>query len=162
MPGSYDHTQKSPLAPLWVALALLCAATALYGGAFAGWAARTQVAFWLFALPFGILGFCFGSLRVRSDGERLQVRFGPLGFLGTSLRYDDVRGVSLGRSGWVDGWGMHWRPGHGWLFNLWGFDCVEIRTASRKLRIGSDDARGLARHLEARASLGAEASAPRA
>lgn len=58
--------------------------------------------------------------------------------------------IRRARSKLIDGWGVHWLPGRGWTFNLWGRDCVEGNTARRRLRIGTDDPEGLANFLTER------------
>ncbi len=35
--------------------------------------------------------------------------------------------VSAARSNWLDGWGIHYFPGRGIIYNLWGFDCVRVQ-----------------------------------
>jgi hypothetical protein len=59
--------------------------------------------------------------------------------------------VKRSRSKVVDGWGIHCVVGRGWTWNLWGFDCVELRVKGTTYRIGSDDADALARFLQSRA-----------
>lgn len=95
--------------------------------------------------------FCFGSLTVEDAGEALDVRFGPLPLFRTRIAYERIEAVRVGRSSLVDGLGVHWVPGRGWTYNLWGFDCVELTVdGGRTIRIGSDDATGLAAFLETR------------
>jgi hypothetical protein len=90
-----------------------------------------------------------GGWTVRSD---LALRFGPVPLLGKRIPYAQIRGVRAARSKLFDGWGIHWVPGRGWTFNLWGFDCVEVDMQNGKtLRIGTDDVDGLVGHLVARA-----------
>jgi hypothetical protein len=50
----------------------------------------------------------------------------------------------------VDGWGVHWIPGRGTTYNLWGFDCAVLLVNGRIVRIGSDDAEGLVEFLKAK------------
>lgn len=50
----------------------------------------------------------------------------------------------------VDGWGIHKILGRGWTWNLWGFDCAELRVDGQTLRVGSDDADGLVEFLKTR------------
>ena len=66
------------------------------------------------------------------------------------LRVDDIDQVTASRSALIDGWGMHWIPGRGWTFNLWGFDCVELIVSGKPLRIGTDDMENLVAFLESK------------
>lgn len=59
-----------------------------------------------------------------------------------------------GHSYWIEGWGIHYLPGRGETWNLWGFDCVELDVDGRLLHIDSDDPEGLADFLVRAAGLG--------
>ena len=102
---------------------------------------------------FALAAAMFARLTVRCEGDHLRVRFGPLPWAGTNVRYDRVRALRRARSSLVDGWGIHWVPGRGWTYNLWGFDCVELQTDRGLLRIGTDDPEGLVQHLAQRTGL---------
>ena len=78
------------------------------------------------------------------------MRFGPLPLFRKRIPYRDIAAVEQGRSRWIDGWGIHFVPGRGWTYNLWGFDCAELRVGGRRLRIGTDDAEGLVSFLRQR------------
>jgi hypothetical protein len=52
-------------------------------------------------------------------------------------------GFRAGKSDLLDGWGMHWVPGRGWIWNAIGRDCVEIELAGRRFRVGTNDVPGL-------------------
>ena len=47
----------------------------------------------------------------------------------------------------VIGWGIHYFPGRGWTYNIWGFACVKLTLGRKIIRVGTDDADGLARFL---------------
>ena len=144
---AYYHTQRGRFH--W--LLLLLGLAAAFGSIFLFEESGPPV-----ALAVGLAGLlmvgaslCFAHLTVREEGKRLTVRFGPLDLVGTSVRYADIRSFRTARSRWIDGFGIHWLPGRGWIWNLWGFDCVELEVEGRRgpLRIGTDDLEGLARHL---------------
>ena len=145
MQSPYEHTQQGPLV---LVLLPLCAGT-IVGASTVG-EPLLRVLLVCVGAVFAVLGAMFSRLTVRETGEALDVRFGPLPLAGTRLRYDSVRAVRRARSRLVDGWGIHWLPGRGWTFNLWGFDCVEVTTDRGLLRIGTDDPDGLLQHLERR------------
>ncbi len=58
--------------------------------------------------------------------------------------------MEIGRTAIWDGWGIHWNPWHGRVWNLWGRDCVVIYRQSDVFRVGSDDAENLAEFLKSR------------
>ncbi|MCA9082154.1 MAG: hypothetical protein KDA58_16450 [Planctomycetaceae bacterium] len=52
------------------------------------------------------------------------------------------------RNSWLYGWGIRYTP-HGWLFNVSGFDAVQINMRNgRQYRIGTDDPVGLQAAIE--------------
>lgn len=143
---SYCHRQRGPL----YVLVFAAAAAVLIAAWFMRHVPLAAAAMVAVAGLVALLGFSFVHLTVRDAGEYLVVRFGPLPLFGTRIAYRDVIDVQPGRSTVIDGWGVHWLPGRGWIFNIWGFDCVVVRMHDRTVRIGSDDARGLAEFIKSR------------
>jgi hypothetical protein len=142
----YRHTQKSPLG--WM---LLLVTTGCGVGA---WLTRDLGMAGVGALP-ALFAACFWTLTVEDGVDHLAVRFGPVPVFGTRIRYDAMTSVEAGRSTLIDGWGIHFVPGRGWTYNLWGWDCVVIgRGQGAVLRVGTDDAEGLVAFLNARVAQG--------
>jgi hypothetical protein len=143
---TYSHTQEAPLG-----LILFGSAALFFGFA---WLVRDQPVVVAEMIGAGLLtalvGLAFHHLTVEDEGDRLAIRFGPLPLLRTSIRYTDIQKVEIGRTLLLDGWGIHWSLRGGWVWNLWGRDCVVVHKRKGKLRIGTDDAAGLSRFLEDR------------
>jgi hypothetical protein len=152
-PRDYRHTQRGPVGLLlWVVAAAFGTAVIFAPPSF------TTLA-WILAGVLGIVGFCFHTLSVRVDAETLAIAFGPLPLLRKVVRVDQITSAHPGRTTIFDGFGLHWRPGRGWLWNLWGFDCVELTLeGGRKFRIGSDDAQRLAQTLTERSAVNVDSS----
>lgn len=148
MTTRYEHTQSDPL---WLMLAAMITALFVAAGRSEGEALR--VLFLCLGVLFALVAAMFSHLSVRETDDQLVVRFGPLRWAGTNVRYDALRGMRRARSRVLDGWGIHWRPGRGWTYSLWGRDCVELSTARGIVRIGTDDADGLLQHLQRRTGL---------
>lgn len=151
----YDHVQYAPL--YWLMLApsffLLWAALVL--------ANNDQEALTLAVVAglVGLVAYSMHHLRVVDDGDALRVRFGPIPLFGKRIRYDRIAAAAQDRTNLIDGWGIHWVPFRGWTYNLWGFDCVRLTlTSGRTLRIGTDDPEGLARFLQEKCELIADAN----
>src|SRR6266540_3529495 len=90
----------------------------------------------------------FGWVVVEVDDDTIDVRFG-VGLVGRRFDVADVRGCERIRTRVWWGWGLHWTPS-GWLYNVSGRDAVRLELASqRAVMIGSDDAQGLVRAVEA-------------
>src|SRR5210317_1462667 len=128
----YKNTQNAPLYLLLIAIA--------GGMSIMAWFAREEpvamqvlliVAFVLVAISL-----MFKHLTIRDDGDCLVVRYGPLPPFGCRLRYADITDVAADRTKLIDGWGIHWIPGRGYTYNLWGFDCVRLIVNGRIIRLG--------------------------
>ncbi len=142
----YEHTQRGPLHLILLA----CAA----GSAALAWSVSDDQRAVLVAASVAVVlvavAFCFARLTVRDTGTHLAVRFGPIPLFGTSIAYADITEVAAARSSILDGWGVHWTPGRGWIYNLWGFGCVRVSLGKKTVRIGTDDVEGLLRFLNSK------------
>jgi len=141
---TYQHTQHAPLG--WI--------LALIGAALAATGAFADVRL---LLPVGLIGvilifvaLCFATLTIEDEGELLVLRYGPLPLVRKRIAFASITSAFPSRSAFIDGWGIHYIPGRGWTYNLWGRDCVELTVNGRTLRIGSDDAENLASFLQSR------------
>jgi hypothetical protein len=99
-------------------------------------------------LLIALLASAFHHLTVVDQGDRLAIRFGPVPLFHRIVPYVNIEKVQVGRTLVLDGWGIHYSIRGGWVWNLWGRDCVVVRLKKGLLRIGTDDAEGLARFLE--------------
>ena len=85
-----------------------------------------------------VVGLSFMQLTVRDEHDALAIRFGPLPLVLRS-RYPTTK--SAGRDptarSFLDGWGIHYLPGRGTTYNIWGFDCVRVELDKRTIRIGT-------------------------
>lgn len=141
--SSYKHIQHAPLCLLLYLPALIFFAT--------GWFLRNeQPVPWLFP-PIGVLMLLFAAsfhhLAVEDKGDRLSVSFGPIPLFRRTIRYDDIVSAEIGRTAVLDGWGIHWSLRGGWVWNIWGRDCVVLQLRKGILRVGTDDAENLAEFL---------------
>ena len=94
-----------------------------------------------------LTGFCFQYLEVADAGEALSLRFGPIPLFHRRIPYARIRSVERTRSDVLDGWGIHYLGGRGWIWNVWGFDCVRLDLEGRHFRVGTDDAANLTAFL---------------
>lgn len=148
MKDSYRHTQSSPLYIVIYSMAILF--FVLVG------VLRDETAIqWVFP-PVGVLMLClagsFHHLKVEDQGDQLSIRFGPLPLFSRSVKYENIVSVKKGRTTILDGWGIHLSVGGGWVWNLWGRDCVVIQLRQGLLKLGTDDAEQLAEFLKDRIS----------
>jgi len=144
----YHHTQKGP----W---GLMCYA---FAAAFltASWAMPVPVprmTSFAAGILMLLLAGSLGQLTVADEGDHLDIRFGPFPLFRKRIVYADIVEVEKGRTNFLDGWGIHWNPWHGWVWSIWGYDCVVIRLKRGTIRVGTDDPDGLAEFLKERVSL---------
>lgn len=89
----------------------------------------------------------FASLEVTVDGRSVAATFG-LGWPRRRIALSDIQSVALVRNRWYHGWGIRKVAG-GWMFNVSGYDAVELRLRSgRVFRIGSDEPDALVAAIE--------------
>lgn len=159
MAQSYDHIQQGRLHWLLLTIAVIeVAAVWLLWGESEEGALATRLLLGGMSVVMLMLAVCFKHLRVRHDGQELQVSFGPVPLLRRSVRYADMTEARPGRSSFLEGWGIHLAKGGGWIWNIWGRDCVEITLRSGRLKLGTDDVDGLMAHLQQR--IGDRATGP--
>ena len=147
--SQYEHTQRSPLHLLLMAIAGVLAGQAVI----AQQEQPAQIVLVGVAALFIFLAACFAELTVRDEGERLVLRYGPLPMFGWKFSWNEVESAEVSRTSWIDGWGIHWIPGRGTTFNLWGFDCVVLLVKGKVVRIGTDDAEALSQFIRSKISL---------
>lgn len=142
----YIHTQRGPLhSILFVAAAIILVA---------GWQPRNEPLVSVLLLVVGALmiglAFCFRTLTVADEGDRLAIRFGPLPLFKKSFLYREMTSVERGSTALMDGWGIHYVPWRGWTYNLWGFQCAVLHVGKKTVRVGTDDAENLVAYLNQR------------
>ncbi len=144
MTPEYSHTQRSPLCLLIYALAIVFASV--------GFVLKDvpQIP-WLFP-PIGIvilaIAASFHHLTVEDQGDVLVIRFGPLPLFQRTVRYAEIASTDVGRTTLLDGLGIHYSLRGGWVWNIWGRDCIVVHFKNGgRLSVGTDDAESLAEFL---------------
>ncbi len=137
----YEHTQRGALI-IWAVTAAIIgilAMTYLFGMV------------WITALVLGIMIFALAicsTLTVSVCDDILRIRYGPLPLIRKSWPVAEIASAAAVTNSWYYGWGIRWTP-HGWLYNVSGFEAVEVRLLSGKtFRIGTDEPEALCRALE--------------
>ncbi len=88
----------------------------------------------------------FYALTIEIDATHLSFRFG-IGLIRKRIPLAEIVDAQLVRNSWIDGWGIHRTP-HGWLYNVSGWEAVEITlTSGKRLRLGTDEPQKLAQVL---------------
>ncbi|MFO1419503.1 MAG: hypothetical protein U1F59_00790 [Candidatus Competibacteraceae bacterium] len=94
----------------------------------------------------GIVALLFHNLTIEIDAVHLVFRFG-IGLIRQRIPLAEIVAVQPVRNSWLYGWGIHRTP-HGWLYNVSGWEAVEITlTSGKRLRLGTDEPQKLAQVL---------------
>ena len=82
----------------------------------------------------------FTTLSVFIDENYLRIKFG-YGIFRKKFAVSEIAGVAQVKNHWYYGWGIRlWFWPRMWIFNISGFDAVEIRMKNGKIyRIGTDE-----------------------
>lgn len=97
-------------------------------------------------IMMGIVALLFYALTVEIDATHLRFRFG-VGLIRKRIPLAEIAAVQPVRNSWLYGWGIHRTP-HGWLYNVSGWEAVEITlTSGKRLRLGTDEPRRLVQAL---------------
>lgn len=105
-------------------------------------------------MDFEAFAASFHHLTVEDQGDRLSVSFGPIPLFHRSVRYEEIICAEIGRTTILDGRGIHMSLRGGWVWNLWGRDCVVLQLRKGILRVGTADAENLAKFIESRITEG--------
>lgn len=86
----------------------------------------------------------FVSLQVIIDGKYLRIKFG-YGIYQKKFSLNDVMSAKTVKNHWYYGWGIRgWLWPKMWIYNVSGFDAVEIKLKNGKTyRIGTDEPKKL-------------------
>ncbi len=82
----------------------------------------------------------FGSLTVSVDEQRVAIKFG-YGVFRKKFSASEIASATQVKNHWYYGWGIRlWFWPKMWIYNVSGFDAVEIRMRNGKIyRIGTDE-----------------------
>lgn len=89
-------------------------------------------------IVFILASFC--ALTVSVDQRRVALKFG-WGIFGKKFAVGEIVSVAQVKNHWYYGWGIRlWLWPRMWIYNVSGFDAVEIRMKNGKVyRIGTDE-----------------------
>lgn len=140
---SYSHKQLA--VTILVALGLGAGLCLLFGIAFN--APRARLTLFLLAAVLGICAIVFCSLTIELSDSFLSWYFGP-GLIRKHVATTEIKDAIVTKSRLVHGWGVHFTS-KGWLYNVSGFDAVQITLKSGKtFLLGSDEPEQLCSALQ--------------
>ena len=137
----YRHTQIGA-----VVVGSLAASALVLAGL--GLANHDPVFTWGGSILMGGAALLFYNLTVEIDATHLTFRFG-IGLIRKRVPLAEIVAVQPVHNSWLYGWGIHRTP-HGWLYNVSGWEAVEITlTSGKRFRLGTDEPRRLAQAIQA-------------
>ena len=138
---TYSHRQKALWVPLTSMLFVLMAI-----GIFAsilhrdvdGSIIHASLAAIGCGFPGAIIFWLFDGLLVEVNTSQVILKFGH-GPIKKSIERKNITSATTVRNKAIYGWGIRLTP-HGWLWNIYGLDAIEITYPDgKRFRIGSDD-----------------------
>jgi hypothetical protein len=107
----------------------------------------------LFAMTAVALSL-FSWLTVEIDKDVITCRFG-VGLIRKTISLSDVDHARAVLNAWWVGWGIRWIPGRYWVWNVSGFQAVELTMKDgRRFRIGTDEPEALVHAIELSKKMG--------
>jgi hypothetical protein len=131
---TYEHTQPGTLTRILLGLVLVVPAVQTVRAA-----DDPESAMVLGGTTLIIAGMlaAFHALTIRVSLNEIEVLFG-IGLPRKTFLVRDIVSTSIVRNRWYNGWGIKRFRG-GWLYNVSGFDAVELELANgSKARLGTD------------------------
>jgi len=129
----YKHTQVS-----YLFVFIMIILTLIIGISFVSTTFSVEV------IPIIIIILCivgsFASLTVTVDDKDLKLKFG-YGIFSKKFKLEKIASVKAVRHHWYHGWGIkYWTPRKMWVYNVSGFDMVEVEMKTGKIfRVGTDE-----------------------
>lgn len=137
----YSHRQHNPFIPVVMLLILLPVMAALFvipRGTDPG----PYVAPLMIVIVVAALVGLFSRLTTRVDQSGVSWFFG-YGFPRGHRDLGQIARAERTQTNLLEGWGLHWTIWHGWVWNAYGFQAVEIYGVDgSRVTIGTDDPQG--------------------
>ncbi len=90
----------------------------------------------------------FYALTVEIQNNIITCSFG-IGLIRKSISLSEIQTVRAVQNPWYAGWGIRWIPGQYWLWNVSGFEAVELSMKDgKRFRIGTDEPDALVLAIE--------------
>ena len=137
----YTHRQHSPIIPVVLAVTVV----AMMGGLFMlprGVDPGPFVAPVMVMITIIAMIAMFSRLTTNVDERGVRWAFG-FGFPSGTIDAGNLDRAQITQTNLIEGWGIHWTIWHGWLWNVGGFQAVQIfKRDGSSVTIGTDDPQG--------------------
>ena len=145
----YEHRQPGMLLRVAIGLCGVFGATVFVVDGLSRGDEGALIVACVIAAVSAVVFILFHSLTVCVSHNTIAISFG-IGLVRKSFVIDDIQSAAIVKNHWYNGWGIKWIRG-GWLYNVSGFDAVEIKVKNgRRYRIGTDQPGDLLEAIESR------------
>lgn len=122
----YEHRQIG-----WVVIAVMLGVIAVISVAHAisERSGDRQLAFNLVVIVTALTAAIFSSLTIRVTDRSMAWWFG-MPMIGRRIALSEIESIAPTRTNVMEGWGIHLTFWHGWLWNVSGFNAVQIKLRS--------------------------------
>ena len=136
--SQYEHTQPGTLMRIIFGFFSLSFGSVALGMLLAGGLAEAAIGFGFTTFVLLICLAFFHSLTVWVSPDEIKIAFG-IGLIQKRIPTKNIQSATSVRNRWYNGWGIKLIR-HGWLYNVSGFDAVElVLEGDRRCRIGTDE-----------------------
>ncbi|GJM21637.1 MAG: hypothetical protein DHS20C15_15520 [Planctomycetota bacterium] len=143
----YDRVQRG-----WIWIVLVVMSVVVAGVSAAIPVDEGRVLLWGVSVLMMLLAASMKWLRVRDEGDRVYVGYGPLPVFRRRIDYARITRVERVKAPALLGIGLRWSPGFGWAWNINTGDLVRLHFAERVFHVGSADPDELVALIESRIS----------
>lgn len=143
--SAYETVQKG-----WIWIVLPVCAVVATGFSFVVEENDARLAMLVAGLVLLVLSAAFAHLRIRDEGDRLLIGFGPLPIFQRHIDYARITGVEIVKAPVWLGWGVRYWPGKGWAWILSGRALVRLKMGERVFHVGSPEPEELVAMVEER------------
>ncbi|MGH7328650.1 MAG: hypothetical protein ACREJX_09905 [Polyangiaceae bacterium] len=107
-----------------------------------------QRAFNVVIIVVAVIGAIFSSLTIRITDRSMAWWFG-VPMIGRQIRLDEVESIGPTRTNIMEGWGIHLTWWHGWVWNVSGFNAVQIKLRSgMRFAVGTPEPQAVVEAVE--------------
>jgi hypothetical protein len=109
---------------------------------------ETLVPLAIVVVVIGLAGAVFTRLTIRVDADAVTWHFG-WGWPSGAISLSEIERAEVTQTNLLEGYGIHWTIWHGWLWNVGGFQAVELfKQNGSSVTLGTDDPQGLLQAIE--------------
>jgi hypothetical protein len=145
---AYSHRQHSPIIPAILLLMLVIMMGSLFAMPHTVDPGPAVLPVMLVIVAAALVAM-LSRLTTKVDEGGVSWAFG-VGFPSGEIAAGSIARAEITQTNFMEGWGIHWTIWHGWVWNVWGFQAVQIfKNDGTSITIGTDDPEGFVAAINA-------------